>query len=38
MTGIDAVDVRQKNQRIGFHHLGDETRELIVISEHQLGD
>ena len=38
MTSKDAVDVRQKNQRVGFHHLGDESGELIVIGEHQLGD
>ena len=38
MTGKDAVDVRQENQRVGFHHLCDEAGEFIVIGEHQLSD
>ena len=38
MGGEDAVNVREKNQRVGFHHLSDEAGELVVIGKHQLGD
>ena len=38
MRGKDSVNVREQNQRIGFHHLRDEARQFIVIGEHQLSN
>ena len=38
MGGEDAVDVRQQHQRLGLHHHRNETRQLVVIREHQLRD
>ena len=38
MTVVNAVNVREQNERVGFHHLGDKAREFVIIGEHQLGD
>ena len=34
----DAIDVGEQDERVGFHHLGDEARQFIVIGKHQLSD
>ena len=38
MPGIDAIDVREQDERVGLHHLCDEAGEFIVIGKHQLGN
>ncbi len=35
---VDAVDVAEQDEQVGRHHGGDETRELVVVGEHQFGD
>ena len=38
MGGEDAVDVREQDEGVCLHHLGDEAGELVVIRKHQLCD
>ena len=38
MPVVDTVDVGEQHERVGLHHLGDKSTELIVIGEHQLGN
>ena len=35
---VNAVDIRQYHKRVHIHHRGDESRQLIVVGKHQLGE
>ena len=37
MAGVDAVDVAEQYQCVGLHHLCYQSRQLVVVGEHQLG-
>src|SRR5574344_1620722 len=38
MTGEDTVDIAQKDEHVGIHHLGNKSAEFVIISEHKFGD
>ena len=37
MTVVDTIYVWKQDKRVGFHHLGYQSRQLVVIGKHQLG-
>ena len=38
MTSVDTVDIAQKNEHVGLHHLGYQSTQFIVVGKHKFGD
>ena len=37
-VAIDAVNIGEQNQQFGIKHTGNQTRQFVVVSKHQLGN